>query len=90
MPALSGIALPVREMRDVVEFDKLKLTINGSGAPPVVWPRMYPVVPVDERKNCVGVKVPSPRFMLGPGVAVTVSDPRGEGQPDPVRVVSMV
>jgi len=82
--ALRGRALPAREIRDVVPAVMLKLMTKGNGAvvlPTAARPRMYATSPFADRKNCVGVKLPTPRSTEGPTVLVTFRNPRGEGHP---------
>jgi len=62
----------------------LKLMMKGSGAvvlPTVERPKMYATSPFGEKKNCVAVKLPTPRLKEGPTVLVTFKYPRGDGQP---------
>src|SRR5438034_9729892 len=82
--ARRGSALPGREIRDVVPAVTLKLMTKGRGAvvlPTAARPRMYATSPFADRKNCVGVKLPTPRLTEGPMVLVTFRNPRGEGHP---------
>jgi hypothetical protein len=58
--------------------------MKGKGAvvlPTAARPRMYATSPFADRKNCVGVKLPTPRLKEEPTVLVTFRNPRGEGQP---------